>query len=214
MGSLAETHVGKPGLPRGRSSLPTEVVRDEQRIRLLRAALSTSAELGYDRLTITEVARRARVSLNVFYELFSDKADCFVTALAVFGAMMWDHCTEAAADAPPEDRLRASLRAYLRFLAREPELARCYHFELRAAGAAGRELYFEVLEQAARRTQLWHRRAYGATLPDDIYIALAGAVEQLVAARVASERVDALPELEDTLMQLHDALLGRSPVCA
>src|SRR5947209_10726283 len=118
MGSLAGTHIGKPGLPRGRSSLPVEVVRDEQRVRLLRAALSTGAELGYDRLTITEVARRARVSLNVFYELFSDKADCFVTALAVFGAMMWDHCTAAANDAPPPERLRASLRAYLRFLAR------------------------------------------------------------------------------------------------
>lgn len=214
MGSLAQTHIGKPGLPRGRNSLPREIVRDEQRLRLLRAALATAADVGYDGLTITELARRARVSPNAFYELFSDKSDCFVSALAVFGAMMWDHCAAAAAGAAPPDRLRASLRAYLGFLSREPELARCYHLELRAAGPAGGALYFEVIEQAARRTQVWHRRAHGETVPDELYIALVGGVEQLVAERVASDRVATLPELEETLVDLHAAVLGGRPVAA
>ena len=36
-GTLADTHEGKPGLPRGRSRLPVVAVRASQRERLVRA---------------------------------------------------------------------------------------------------------------------------------------------------------------------------------
>src|SRR4051794_39803140 len=79
------THVspdvkGQPAesLPRGRHNLPTHVVRDSQRRRLLAAMLDCVGENGYEATTVPAVVARARVSRNAFYALFDDKTDCFL----------------------------------------------------------------------------------------------------------------------------------------
>src|SRR4051812_13628204 len=54
VGRLAEVHLGKPGLPRGPHRLPPAKVRRVQRERLVRAALSTVADLGYAPTTVRE----------------------------------------------------------------------------------------------------------------------------------------------------------------
>ena len=47
-GTLADTHEGKPGLPRGRSRLPVRAVQASQRERLIRAVVAAVAN-GYAR---------------------------------------------------------------------------------------------------------------------------------------------------------------------
>ena len=61
-GTLAHTHEGKPGLPRGRSRLPAPKVRASQIERLRRAMIAAVAEAGYAPVTVADVVRRARVS--------------------------------------------------------------------------------------------------------------------------------------------------------
>jgi hypothetical protein len=60
-------------LPHGRHRLSREEVAASQRQRLLAAVTALVAERGYANLTITEVARRARVAPNRFYEHFSGR---------------------------------------------------------------------------------------------------------------------------------------------
>ena len=81
-GTLARTHEGQPGLPRGRSSLPQQDVRASQRQRLLRSAIAVVSESGYQQVTVADIVRRAKVSRGAFYEHFANKEECFLAATA------------------------------------------------------------------------------------------------------------------------------------
>src|SRR6202035_4816666 len=149
-GTLAKTHEGKPGLPRGRSRLPLPAVRASQRERLLRAVSAAVSDSGYPAVTVADIVRRARVSRVAFYAHFADKEECFLTATAEGRQLMFAGVVSAAravpADAPDEQVIRAAYRAFLAFLADEPAFARVFYIDMPAAGprAAGRL-------QAARR---------------------------------------------------------------
>src|ERR671935_482733 len=79
-GTLARTHEGQPGLPRGRSHLPPPQVRASQRDRLLRSVIAAVAESGYPDVTVADIVRRAKVSKNAFYQHFDNKEECFLAA--------------------------------------------------------------------------------------------------------------------------------------
>src|ERR1700734_208330 len=81
-GTLAGTHEGKPGLPRGKSRLPLSAVRASQRERLLRSVIAAVSESGYLAVTVADIVRPARVSRAAFYAHFADKEDCFLAATA------------------------------------------------------------------------------------------------------------------------------------
>src|SRR6266705_5391323 len=87
-GTLAKTHEGKPGLPRGRSRLPLPAVRASQRERLLRSVIAAVSESGYLAVTIADIVRRAKVSRAAFYAHFADKEDCFLAATRQGGQLM------------------------------------------------------------------------------------------------------------------------------
>src|SRR6266568_4630287 len=84
---LTDTHTGTLAgvtaqLPsgRGRHRLPRAFVVANQRDRILDAIAHEVAQMGYPNVTVADVRRRAGVSSKTFYELFSDKADCFLVA--------------------------------------------------------------------------------------------------------------------------------------
>ncbi|HLI39793.1 MAG TPA: helix-turn-helix domain-containing protein, partial [Streptosporangiaceae bacterium] len=99
-GTLARTHEGMPGLPRGRSRLPAPTVRASQRERLLRAVIAAVAEAGYASVTVADIVRRARVSRAAFYAHFTDKEDCFLSATHEGGRLMMDRVVAAARALP------------------------------------------------------------------------------------------------------------------
>jgi hypothetical protein len=64
--------------------------------------------------------------------------------------------------------------------------------------------------------QKWHQRARERhpewpSVPSGAYLALAGATVELVRSMVRAGRTDALPELEETLVSLHLAVLAGRP---
>ena len=136
--ALARTHEGEPGLPRGRSGLPTETVRAAQRERLLRAVIAAVASTGFTDLTVADIVRGARVSRAAFYIHFAGKEDCFLAATREGGWLMINQVAEAArrvpAGAGAEEALRAGIAAFLAFLAREPAFARAFYVDMPAAG--------------------------------------------------------------------------------
>jgi AcrR family transcriptional regulator len=219
-GTLAQTHEGQPGLPRGRSRLPLRDVRASQRERLLRSVIAAVSDIGYPGVTVADIVRRARVSRAAFYAHFADKEECFLAATGEGRQLMFARVVAAAravpAGAPDEEMIRAANRAFLGFLVDEPAFARVFYIEMPAAGpqAVGR------LEAADRRfadlNRIWHQRARERhpdwpAVPDVAYLALAGAAAELVRSLVRAGRTDELPDLEDTLVSLHLAVLAARP---
>lgn len=204
---LAEVYgAGRPGLPRGRSSLPAPVVRRAQRERLLGAVISAVAAEGYARTTVAHVVARARVSRKAFYEHFRDIEDCFLTALADAQKAIITELMEAPRDTGDGSSalavLRGSLRGYLGLCAREPEYARCIVIELPAAGpralrgrnrayGAVADLLRHWRERAAKRHPEW------PSVPEQSYLAAVGAIAELVTAHVSAGDTASLPALLD-----------------
>ena len=219
-GTLASTHEGKPGLPRGRSRLPLPAVRASQRERLLRSVIAAVSQSGYPAVTVADVVRRARVSRVAFYAHFTDKQECFLTATAEGRELMIARIVSATRELPSgthdEEVLGVALRAYLTFLAREPAFARVFYIHMPAAGPQAVDRLDAAQAQLADLTRRWHLRArehhpQWPSVPPEAYLALAGATTELVRSRVRAGRTDALPELEETLVALHLALLAARP---
>jgi AcrR family transcriptional regulator len=135
-----------PG-PRGGGLYVSEL----QRTRLLDAAFALVAEQGFRRMAARKVAERAGVSPKTFYDLFTDREDCF---LAVFDQAVGELATVMLlADGSGGDwvaRIRGGLGALLGFLDDEPELRRLVFVEALGAGPRVLERRAEVLGELER----------------------------------------------------------------
>jgi AcrR family transcriptional regulator len=92
-----------------------------QRERILDAVAQLCAEKGYANVTLDEIAERAAVSLQAFYEHFTDKEDAFLVAYEVGhskGLALVERVHDAAPDWPAA--VRDGITALLEFLASEP----------------------------------------------------------------------------------------------
>jgi AcrR family transcriptional regulator len=219
-GELAGTHEGEPGLPRGRSGLPADEVREAQRERLLRAVIAAVGTVGFRDVTVADIVRAARVSRAAFYAHFADKEDCFLAATRQGGLLMADRVTSAPRklpdDASAEDMLRASITAFVEFLAEEPAFARAFYVDMPMAGPRAVRHLEAAQHGFAQLNRAWHERARRQhpawpTVPYPAYYALAGASTELVRAQVRRGPIDAASGLEDTLVALHLAVLAARP---
>jgi AcrR family transcriptional regulator len=192
-------------------------VAASQRTRLLEAVGGAVAEKGYAATTIDDIVRGAGVSKKTFYEHFQDKLGAFLAAYEAASDQLYEHVriaqdAAAGAGAPAADnaddawleRTHAGLRAYLRWLAAEPALARVFLIEVAAAGP----------EALARRERLRDRYAgrmrelqHGdSDVPEEIFHAVVAAADDMVVRRLR-EGGD-LMELEPVLLRLQVSLLG------
>ena len=219
-GTLAKTHDGQPGLPRGRSRLPAPDVSASQVRRLRGATIAAVAEAGYAAVTVADIVRRARVSRAAFYAHFADKEDCFLAATREGGQLMSDRVVAATRSMPAgtadEAVLRTGFRAFLEFLATEPAFARVFYVDMQTAGPRSVQRFETACLRFAEMTATWHERARERhqewpTVPQEAYLALSGATAELVRYRVRNGETNALPKLEDTLVSLHLAVLAARP---
>jgi len=216
-GTLADTHEGKPGLPRGRSRLPVVAVQASQRERLVRAVVAAVAQSGYPAVTVADIVRRARVSRAAFYTHFTGKEDCFLSASQEGGKLMVSRIVTAtralAPGTPDEEVLRVACRAFLAFVGGEPEFAKIFYIDMPAAGPRAWERLDAAQHRYAVLNRTWHERALvrhpdWPAVPYEAYLALAGATAELVRARVRQGDAGAIPGLEDTIVSLHLAVMA------
>lgn len=73
-----EEELSAAKLPPGPHRLPRELVRENQRQRILLAALDVFSERGFSAATVKDLIRKAHVSRATFYEVFADKEACMV----------------------------------------------------------------------------------------------------------------------------------------
>lgn len=202
-------------LPPGRHRLSREQVESSQRGRMLLAIATVVAEKGYQRATVADVLRRARVSRDTFYQYFRDKEACFLTALqqgadALSGII--EDSVEHEVDAAAGERFERILRVYLAALAAEPTLTRVFFLESYAAGESAWQARFAVQEQFTRTIaanfaddESW------STLPEPEFASrmLVGAISSLVTATVAADQTEALPGLSEPILDLLHSLKDR-----
>jgi AcrR family transcriptional regulator len=163
-----------------------------QRARMLDAVVAAVAEKGFAEMTVADVVAGAGVSRRTFYEHFDDKLDCFLAAYEARADALLHEVEEAVAAAPPQERLRAGLRAYLERLAAEPTFARVLVVDILGAGPRA----LEVRERVRQRFAASYR---GVSDDDDVLRALVGGIAELVQARLLAGDAERLPELVPTL---------------
>jgi AcrR family transcriptional regulator/DNA-binding MarR family transcriptional regulator len=177
---------------------------DLRRGRLLGATFLVVAEQGYGGLTARKVVERAGVSPKTFYELFTDREDCFLAAFEdaideLVGAVL------PAYEAEREwaGRVRAGLAALLEVLEWEPALRRLVFVEALAAGPRVLERRAYVLEQVARVID-GGREGMGAPgeLPRMTAEGVVGATFGVIHARLSQERPGPVVELLNGLMAM------------
>jgi AcrR family transcriptional regulator len=184
-------------------------VAASQRARLLEAVGRAVAEKGYAAATIDDIVRDAGVSKKTFYEHFQDKLGCFLAAYEAASDELFDHVRAAQDAAPsrgeaPADwlaRTHAGIRAYLRWLAAEPALARVFLIEVAAAGPEALACREGLRDRYAARMRELQDSDTG--VPDEIFHAVVAAADDLVVRRLR-EGADLL-ELEPILLRLQVA---------
>ncbi len=108
---------------------------------------------------------------------------------------------------------------YHDFLAGEPAFARAFYVDMPAAGPRAVRRIEAALHNFARLNRAWHERARRShpawpAVPYQAYYALAGATAELVRAQVSQDKIGTMPDLEDTLVALHLAVLAARPMDA
>ena len=205
-------------LPRGPHRLRREVVEASQRERMLDAIVQAVAEKGYSATTVGDVVSRAGVSRKTFYEHFRDKEECFLGAYDEGVEILMDQIRCAGEDAGSfYERMQARVRAYLTLLVEEPAFARAYLIEVFAAGETALERRRAVhgrLSKFGRELNEDARREFPEMpeVPDEVFVAAFGAINELLYTYVSEGRTAELLELQEPIEYVQSALFaGRRP---
>lgn len=144
-------------LPPGRHGIPSNLVREHQRLRLLAAMTEALTTHGYANVTTTHVSERANVSTSTFYKHFGNLWDCLLAAYVAAAdrlcAEIESACAAGEEDCEP---LEIGIDAALSFFAAEPEIGQLLSAQApREASAlcAARRLLISRLAAMLRRTR-------------------------------------------------------------
>jgi AcrR family transcriptional regulator len=198
-GTLApgSTSNGRRGLPRRELNMSRSFVVHSQRERILDATANLSSAKGYAAFTVDDIAEEAAVSLQAFYEHFTDKEDAFLVAYEA-GHGKGLAIVERAYNAAPDWRtgIRAGVAALFDFLASEPSFA---HMALVDALTAtpqtaershrGTTSYAQMLLPGLQQVPEQRK------LPTVTIEAIAGGIFELCFSYALQRRISELPEL-------------------
>lgn len=175
-------HLAEGRLPSGRHDLPRQFIVKNQRERIVDATAAIVAEKGLAGLTIPEIARRANVSHQTFYEMYPTKEDAFLGAQKV-GLHQALQITVEAYEAQGDDwpmGVAAGLRALLEYLASEPAHAHLTVVDTFAASPMAIEIRDTGVHAFAAYLQPGYHYAQGHTVPGIAPEAIAGGIWQVL----------------------------------
>lgn len=194
---------------------PAPAARDGRQ-EILLAATREFADHGYAGASTAGIARRAGVTQPLVYHHFGSKQGLWLAVLeALFGDLEREVVAtlEAVRAAGRPERLRALLRALVRFSGRRPELSRLIRTESSAGGAAFDLLYGRWLERWVRFVTAELRAAVreGSARRVDPrlgYFAVVGAATALFAEPVAARRAFGIDAASPRAIARYGALVA------
>lgn len=206
-----------PRLPPGRHGIPSNLVSEHQRLRLLAAMAEALGTHGYANVTTTHVSEGANVSTSTFYKHFGNLWDCLLAAYVAAADRLCAEIESACAangDEPEgsgeSDALATGIDAALAFFAAHPELGQLLSAQApREASAlcAARRILISRLAAMLRRTR---GADDDSTQPAGLDERLIDATLTFVNTRLSTHDPERLPELGPELV----AILDRPRVAA
>jgi AcrR family transcriptional regulator len=209
-----ESQAASRPLPRGPHNLTRDDVLASQRARMIDAMAAAVAGKGYGGATVGDVVAGAGVSRKTFYEHFRDKEECFLAAFDTGVDALLAAIVAAEADGGGWlGIMRARVRAYLATLASRPEFARTFLIEVFAAGPAALARRAEVHTRFAQLladlyTQTRAEFPDLPAVPEPIWTAAVGAVNEVVTTRLRAEGPERLTDLEDAVVYIQVSLFA------
>jgi AcrR family transcriptional regulator len=198
---------GAQQLPKGRHGLSRAFIASNQRERLLDAIANVVADKSYAGTRVADITDYAGVSRKTFYELFTDKEECFLAAFDAITKLLMDRMAVALAAVGVDNwsvQVRALVGEFLRFLAAEPAFARMCIVEVLGSGAAGLarrdaaiEAFFPVVDQIPR-SQPGSEQWLAKLTP----VFVTGGILEVIYATIRRGDIASLPELEEDLTRL------------
>jgi AcrR family transcriptional regulator len=200
-------------LPRGRHSIPRELVLENQRTRLLDGAAKALAERGYGDLSVAHIAGEAGVSRATFYVIFESKRECVLTAHRRAFDRLSASIEQACAGLDTwEDKLSAGLGAGLRFAVESPQDGRLLILEPMGADPALADSVIASHHELVELLRAGRGHCPGAAdLPDVAERALIGAVISIAADLMMAGKAKELIDLEPQLLELMSMPYGGRP---
>jgi AcrR family transcriptional regulator len=186
-------------LPRGRHSLPPEVVEANQRQRVAAAVSRILAEQGYASLTVERLQRAAGISRSTFYIHFANKQEAVLAAYDLAFERFSTSLAKASLAEPDRPRrVKAAIATALNFATAEPEQAQLLSgFAL----CADPELARRVFDYHDRLALLLCDSEQDG-VPDVAGQALVGAVSSILARHLIVGDREILHDLEAQLVRL------------
>jgi len=199
----AKTGIRSDALP-VRPELPREFVAIHKRRRIMAAIAELTAEQGYEATKIGDIVSRAGVARKTLYDNFEGKEEVFLAAFdaAVDEAMrrIEEDCAEV--EGGWEERVRAGLASFLRYIAEEPALARMCMIEALSATQAATQRYEDALQRFVELTKRVVPQV--DELPGTVEETLVGGVAWIVYQQIrrgeAEKAEDLLPELSEFML--------------
>jgi AcrR family transcriptional regulator len=192
-------------LPSGRHDLSREIVVKSQRERIVDATAAIVAEKGLAGLTIPEIASRANVSHETFYEMYPTKKDAFLGAQKV-GMHQAFTIAISAYEAHKPDWPRAvaeGLCALIVFLHSEPAHAHLSIVDTFAASPETLAIRAEILTAFAVYLSPGERPASAdSDVPAIAAEAVVGGIWQVLHHYIESDGLDELLEAAPQLVYL------------
>jgi AcrR family transcriptional regulator len=189
-------------LPHGPSGMERDEVARNQRTRLYGGMIESVAQRGYPATTVAHVIGLAGVSRRAFYELFSNKEQCFLATYDIVVA----RARKVALDAWSQERgwanrLHAACKALLDDIAENPKGPRLVFVEALGVGPPARErmqlasLTFERLVSSA-----FQMAPDGIGFPRLMARGIVGGVRQAVFTRMHEHRERELFAMTDEVL--------------
>jgi AcrR family transcriptional regulator len=191
-------------LPRGRHSIPREVVLDNQRTRLLDGAGKALEERSYGDLSVAQITGQAGVSRATFYVIFESKRECVLMAHGRAFERLTARIEQACAGLDTwDDKLAAGLGAGLRFAVESPQEARLLVLESMGADPVLADSVIACHGKLIELLRTGRRLCpHAASLPDVTERALIGATTSVAADLLMAGKAGELINLEPQLLEL------------
>jgi AcrR family transcriptional regulator len=186
---------GSPGKLKPGPGRSAAEVADHQRARIHRALIESVAERGYGDVSVRGLVRAAGVSSKTFYERFSGKEECLLSAHRDVARRMLRRvaATQAGASSSRERISRAVATLALEW-SRDPQAARLMLIDVYTAGPAARK-------QGRRMCRSIESQLDDTTLAPFIVEAVVAGLIRIARARLLEGRPEELAELGGDLGQ-------------
>jgi AcrR family transcriptional regulator/DNA-binding MarR family transcriptional regulator len=201
---MYKTRAATPRLRPGPGGLPRGQVTQIQRSRMLAAAVEAVEDVGYARMTVAQVISRARVSRKTFYDVFTDREDCFLAAFEQAlgqASMIAQEAYESESNW--RDGVRAALARLLMFMDAEPGLAKLCIVEALGAGERVLDRRARVLDELAKVIDRGRAATNATREPPQVTAeGVVGAIFAVLHTRVLESGGQPLTDLLGSLMSM------------